>query len=169
MGKPLHESVNEIRGAISRIKFFLKNSEETLKPQNLSKDENMGEEIQFEPLGVIGNISAWNYPYLIGVNVFIPALICGNTVLYKPSEYTSLTGLEIQRIFTDIGLPKNAFRCPWRKIYWTRDPKTFFKRHIFYRFIQNGLSINQEVSKNLPVGLELGGKDPLYVQMMSKI
>ena len=58
----------------------------------------MGEEIEFEPLGVIGNISAWNYPYLIGVNVFIPGLICGNTVLYKPSEYTSLTALEIKRL-----------------------------------------------------------------------
>ena len=165
MGKPLNESINEIRGANSRIKFFLKNSEETLKPLNLSKNESMGEEIEFEPLGVIGNISAWNYPYLIGVNVFIPGLICGNTVLYKPSEYTSLTGLEIQNIFNDIGLPQNAFgvaigeksigqeilNLPLDGIFFTGSYKT-------------GLSIHSEVSKNLvPVGLELGGKDPLYV------
>ena len=165
MGKPLNESINEIRGANSRIKFFLKNSEETLKPLNLSKNESMGEEIEFEPLGVIGNISAWNYPYLIGVNVFIPGLICGNTVLYKPSEYTSLTGLEIKSIFNDIGLPQNAFsvvigdkpigqevlNLPLDGIFFTGSYKT-------------GLSIHNEVSKNLiPVGLELGGKDPLYV------
>ena len=165
MGKPLNESINEIRGANSRIKFFLKNSEETLKPLNLSKNESMGEEIEFEPLGVIGNISAWNYPYLIGVNVFIPGLICGNTVLYKPSEYTSLTGLEIKNIFNDIGLPQNTFsvvigeksigqevlNLPLDGLFFTGSYKT-------------GLSIHNEVSKNLiPVGLELGGKDPLYV------
>ena len=165
MGKPLNESINEIRGANSRIKFFLKNSEETLKSLNLSKNESMGEEIEFEPLGVIGNISAWNYPYLIGVNVFIPGLICGNTVLYKPSEYTSLTGLEIKNIFNDIGLPQNTFsvvigeksigqevlNLPLDGLFFTGSYKT-------------GLSIHNEVSKNLiPVGLELGGKDPLYV------
>ena len=165
MGKPLNESINEIRGANSRIKFFLKNSEETLKSLNLSKSGSMGEEIEFEPLGVIGNISAWNYPYLIGVNVFIPGLICGNTVLYKPSEYTSLTALEIKRIFNDIGLPQNSFgvaigertvgqellNLPLDGIFFTGSYKT-------------GLSIHNEVSKNLiPVGLELGGKDPLYV------
>jgi acyl-CoA reductase-like NAD-dependent aldehyde dehydrogenase len=165
MGKPLQESRNEIRGAKSRIKFFLKNSEEYLKPRDCSKPGIMKEEIHFEPLGVIGNISAWNYPYLVGVNVFIPALICGNAVLYKPSEYTSLTGLEIQKIFYDCGLPSYAFQVaiggqdvgrqllelPLDGIFFTGSYKT-------------GLSIqNQVSSKLIPVGLELGGKDPLYI------
>ena len=43
------------------------------------------EKIAYEPLGVICNISAWNYPYLVGTNVFVPALLAGNAVIYKPS------------------------------------------------------------------------------------
>ncbi len=49
----------------------------------------------FEPLGVVANISAWNYPYFVGSNVFIPALLTGNAVLYKPSEFATLTGMAI--------------------------------------------------------------------------
>ena len=164
MGKPFKESLNEIRGARSRIKFFLKNSEESLSPRDYSRP-GLGEEIHFEPLGVIGNISAWNYPYLIGVNVFIPALICGNCVVYKPSEFTSLTGLEIQKIFNDVGLPPYAFqvaiggkdvgelllKLPLDGVFFTGSYKT-------------GAFIHNQVSpKLIPVGLELGGKDPLYV------
>ena len=55
----------------------------------------MSERIGHEPLGVIANISAWNYPYFVGANVFVPALLTGNAVLYKPSEFATLTGLDI--------------------------------------------------------------------------
>jgi acyl-CoA reductase-like NAD-dependent aldehyde dehydrogenase len=47
----------------------------------------MTEQIQHVPLGVVANISAWNYPWFVGCNVFVPALLTGNAVLYKPSEY----------------------------------------------------------------------------------
>ena len=68
------------------------------------------EKISYEPLGVVCNISAWNYPYLVGVNVFIPALLGGNSVLYKPSEYATLTGLEIERLLKLGGLSGNIFQ-----------------------------------------------------------
>ncbi|MFW1494607.1 aldehyde dehydrogenase family protein, partial [Vibrio parahaemolyticus] len=66
--------------------------------------------IVHEPLGVVCNISAWNYPFLVGVNVFIPALLAGNTVMYKPSEYATLTGLHIQRLLYAAGIPENCFK-----------------------------------------------------------
>ena len=53
--------------------------------------------IGHEPLGVVANISAWNYPWFVGCNVILPALATGNAVLYKPSEYAPLTGLAIAR------------------------------------------------------------------------
>ena len=53
------------------------------------------ERIGHVPLGVIANISAWNYPYFVGGNVFVPALAAGNAVLYKPSEFATLTGQHI--------------------------------------------------------------------------
>jgi acyl-CoA reductase-like NAD-dependent aldehyde dehydrogenase len=46
----------------------------------MTQEEGLGEQISYEPLGIVCNISAWNYPYLVGVNVFIPALLAGNAV-----------------------------------------------------------------------------------------
>ncbi|TMH35577.1 MAG: aldehyde dehydrogenase family protein, partial [Betaproteobacteria bacterium] len=66
------------------------------------------ERISHEPLGVIANISAWNYPYFVGSNVFVPALISGNAVLYKPSEYATLTGMHIAEMFSEAGIPKDV-------------------------------------------------------------
>ena len=68
------------------------------------------EKIVYEPLGVICNISAWNYPYLVGINVFVPALIAGNAVMYKPSEFATLTGMEIGKLLKEAGIPELVFQ-----------------------------------------------------------
>src|SRR5688500_18337110 len=109
MGKPIRESFNELKGARLRLKFFIENSEKYLADEWIIKEGSTREKIVYEPLGVIANISAWNYPYLVGINVFIPALIGGNAVLYKPSEYSTLTGLHIQSLLYEAGIPENAF------------------------------------------------------------
>ena len=54
-------------------------------------------------------MSAWNYPYFVGANVFVPALATGNTVLYKPSEFATLTGLAIARLLHESGVPDDVF------------------------------------------------------------
>ncbi len=69
----------------------------------------MKERIEHVPLGVVGNISAWNYPWFVGCNVIVPALLTGNAVLYKPSEYATLTGLEIARLLHQAGVPQDVF------------------------------------------------------------
>ena len=109
-GKPLQQKYNELNGARGRIKFFLDKSAGYLKEEWVVTEGATREKIVYEPLGVIANISAWNYPYLVGVNVFIPALIGGNGVLYKPSEYSTLTGLHIQRMLYRAGVPENVFQ-----------------------------------------------------------
>src|SRR4029079_11420535 len=70
MGKPLQQSYNELNGARSRIRFFLDNSAKYLAEEWLNTEGSTKVKIVYEPLGAIANISAWNYPYLIGVNVF---------------------------------------------------------------------------------------------------
>ena len=110
MGKPLQQSFNEINGARGRIRYFIDNAARYLSEEWVVKEGGTREKIVYEPLGVIANISAWNYPYLVGTNVFIPALIGGNAVLYKPSEYTLLTGLHIARLFYKAGVPQNVFQ-----------------------------------------------------------
>jgi acyl-CoA reductase-like NAD-dependent aldehyde dehydrogenase len=165
VGKPIQQARNEINGARGRIAFFINNSEKWLQDEWMVRDGATKERISYEPLGVIANISAWNYPYLVGVNVFIPALIGGNAVLYKPSEFSSLTGLAIRDLLYQAGIPENVFQVvlggglvgsflldlPLNGYYFTGSNKT-------------GKIIAAKVAEKLvPCQLELGGKDPLYV------
>src|SRR5258708_25841016 len=109
-GKPLQQSYNELNGARNRIRYFLDHSVRYLSEEWVVTEGATREKIVDEPLGVIANISAWNYPYLVGVNVFVPALLAGNAVMYKPSEYSSLTGLEIEKLLKQAGVPSSIFQ-----------------------------------------------------------
>jgi len=165
VGKPLQQSYNELNGARSRIKFFIDNSAKYLADEWITEDGTTKEKISYEPLGVIANISAWNYPYLVGVNVFIPALIGGNAVLYKPSEYSTLTGLHIQKLLYRSGVDENCFEVIIGKgpagEYLLELP---LDGYFFTGSYRTGKYIAEKVaSKLVPCQLELGGKDPLYV------
>lgn len=165
VGKPLQQSRNEINGSRSRITWMIENAHLSLSEEIMSQSENMTEIIRHEPLGVICNISAWNYPYLVGTNVFIPALLAGNVVFYKPSEYATLTGLHIERLLKEAGVPDNVFQVtigngevgglllelPLDGYFFTGSYAT-------------GKKIYEAVApKMVPCQCELGGKDPLYV------
>ena len=165
VGKPVQQSRNEINGARARISWLTSNAEKYLSDEIMNSDEKIVERISYEPLGVVCNISAWNYPYLVGINVFVPALIAGNTVMYKPSEHSTLTGLEIQRLLYASGVPPDVFQVaigakevgellldiPFDGYFFTGSYKT--GKHIY----------NRVATKMVPCQLELGGKDPLYV------
>jgi acyl-CoA reductase-like NAD-dependent aldehyde dehydrogenase len=167
VGKPLAQSTNELKGLIGRIDFFLAETAGTLKTRKVSggKDGGMEEAVSHEPLGVIANISAWNYPYFVGSNVFVPALLAGNTVLYKPSEFAALTGLAIAKMLHECGVPDDVFipvigagdagaallRQPLDGVFFTGSYAT-------------GRRIAQAVAgRMIKLQLELGGKDPVYV------
>ncbi len=167
MGKPLDQASGEVRGVQGRIDFFIKEIEETIgrKEMHRAADESMIEAVSYEPLGVIGNISAWNYPYFVGSNVFIPALLVGNTMLYKPSEFATLTGLEMARALHEAGVPKDVFvpvvgdgAIGKALLDQPLDGMFFTGSHA------TGVKIAEAASrKMMRVQLELGGKDPSYV------
>ena len=165
MGKPLNQSHNELRGAQGRIQYFLKNAERWLAEEVVHEEAGLSEKIVFEPLGVIANISAWNYPYLVGVNVFVPALIAGNGVLYKPSEYTTLTGLKIGELLHEAGVLQDAFQV----VVGGKEAGQALldlplDGYFFTGSYRTGQHIYETVAPRMvPCQLELGGKDPLYV------
>lgn len=165
MGKPLPQSYNELNGARNRIRYFIDNSSKYLAEEWMVTEGSTKEKIVYEPLGIIANISAWNYPYLVGVNVFIPALIGGNAVLYKPSEYATLTGLHIQRLLHLAGIPENCFQA----VTGAGEVGGFIldlplDGYFFTGSYRTGKHIAERIaSKLVPFQLELGGKDPLYV------
>jgi len=165
VGKPLQQSLNEINGACTRIQWLTENAEKYLSDETMVQQGGLIEKISYEPLGVIANISAWNYPYLVGVNVFVPAFLAGNTVMYKPSEYSSLTGLEIEKLLKQAGVPNSVFHVA----IGARNVgeillNTSFDGYFFTGSYKTGKYIYEKVaSKMVPCQCELGGKDPLYV------
>ncbi|MES2396002.1 MAG: aldehyde dehydrogenase family protein [Bacteroidota bacterium] len=165
VGKPLQQARNEINGACNRIKWLTENAEKYLADDYMSVDTGMTEKIVYEPLGVICNISAWNYPYLVGVNVFVPALLAGNSVMYKPSEFSSLTGVEIEKLLKQAGVPEKAFQL----VIGAREVGEIllhlpFNGYFFTGSYKTGQYIYEKTAhKMVPCQLELGGKDPLYV------
>jgi acyl-CoA reductase-like NAD-dependent aldehyde dehydrogenase len=165
VGKPLQQSRNEIAGARARIKWLTENAERYLQDEEMTVDKGLEEKISYDPLGVVCNISAWNYPWLVGVNVFVSALLAGNTVMYKPSEYATLTGLEIERLLKQAGLPQNIFHVavggPTAGTLLLELP---FDGYFFTGSFKTGKYIYEKcAAKMVPCQLEMGGKDPVYI------
>ena len=165
VGKPLQQSKNEINGSISRIEWLTNNAEKYLADETMNTAVGMTELIRYEPLGVVCNISAWNYPYLVGTNVFVPALLAGNAVFYKPSEFATLTGLQIEKLLKEAGVPENVFQVAiggalTGEILLNLPLDGYF----FTGSYKTGKYIYEKVApKMVPCQCELGGKDPLYV------
>ena len=166
VGKPISQARNEIDGLLPRIDFFLDQTESTIADEAVFDDGAMRERISHGPLGVVANISAWNYPWFVGCNVIVPALLTGNTVLYKPSEHATLTGQHITRLLHAAGVPAEVMQCvvgageAGAALLAQRLDGVFFTgSHA------TGVRIAQAVApKLLKLQLELGGKDPSYVR-----
>ena len=167
VGKPIRQSRNELSGLTTRIDFFLSETERALRDERVFADAQgkLEERIAHVPLGVIANISAWNYPYFVGGNVFLPALAAGNAVLYKPSEFATLTGQHIADLLHEAGVPRNVFiavigdgatgaallRQPVDGVFFTGSYGT-------------GAKIAASTGRRMiKTQLELGGKDPIYI------
>lgn len=165
VGKPIKQSRNELNGLLGRIDFFLAETEKTLAPREVFNDGGMVETIHHEPLGVIANISAWNYPYFVGANVFVPALLAGNAVLYKPSEYATLTGLEIGKLLHASGIPQDVFAV---LVGGGRVGIELLKEPVDGVFFTGSYGTGKRIAeavagRMIKLQLELGGKDPTYV------
>ena len=165
MGKPLQQSRNEINGAGAKATWLAQHATQYLSEEIMSVSDQMTEKIVHEPLGIICNISAWNYPYNVGVNIFVPALLAGNAVMYKPSEYATLTGLQIGKYLVEAGVPEDVFQVAIGEGEVGKALLDMpFNGYYFTGSYQTGQKIYQHVAKKMvPCVLELGGKDPVYV------
>ncbi len=166
VGKPIRQSRSEINGVLGRIDYFLAETAATLAPRQVFDEDGMRELISFDALGVIGNISAWNYPYFVGANVFVPALLAGNAVLYKPSEFATLTGLHIARLLHQSGVPPDVFVA---LTGGEEVGRALLEQSIDGMFFTGSYATGAKIAAALgprfvKLQLELGGKDPTYVR-----
>ncbi len=165
VGKPITQARNELNGLLPRIDFFLDQVDSSIAAQTVYSQGGMTERIGHDPLGLVANISAWNYPYFVGGNVFLPALLTGNVVLYKPSEYATLTGLHVARLLREAGVPEAVFTAVVGTGHvgaalLAQDIDALF----FTGSAVTGARIAATMGPRLvKLQLEMGGKDPSYV------
>ena len=166
MGKPIRQSRNELNGVLARIDFFTTQVRAAVGDETVHTEPGLSERISHLPLGVIANVSAWNYPYFVGANVFVPALLTGNAVLYKPSEHATLTGLAIARLLHASGVPSDVFQPlvgagEVGAALVAQDVDGVY----FTGSYATGARIAASVGpRMIRMQLELGGKDPSYVR-----
>ncbi len=164
MGKPLYEAHNEFKGFFERAEYMLAIAQKTLAPDQLPPKAGFVRRIEHVPLGVVLDIAAWNYPLLIAVNVVVPALLAGNTVLLKHSARTPLCGVHFEKAFSQPceGLVCNLVLTHDQTLKLIRERR--IDHTVFTGSVRGGRQVYAAVADGLiDAGLELGGKDPAYV------
>jgi acyl-CoA reductase-like NAD-dependent aldehyde dehydrogenase len=167
-GKPIGDAKLEVSVAIDHIAWAAKNAEQIMRKQDRPSGLlmfNMKAEVQRSPLGVVGVIGPWNYPIFTPMGSIAYALAAGNTVVFKPSEFTPGVGKWLADSFAQIapfenilstvtGLPetgKALTQSKVNKISFTGSTKTAKK-------------VAESCAQSMiPVVLECGGKDPVIV------
>lgn len=165
MGKPLKQARGEVATMLDRGERSLADAPLALTPDVLPK-EGFVRRIEHEPLGVVLDVAAWNYPLLIPINVIAPALLAGNVVLLKHSAKTPLTGQAFADAFSGLEVPNVVTNLT---LTHDQTAELIGDRRIahisFTGSVEGGQRIYQAVAKSrlIDAGLELGGKDPAYV------
>ena len=168
MGKPLKAGRHEIEIAKKRILDYCKLIPEFIADDILFESDLEKNLVVFEPLGIVAVISPWNAPVFVSLAMIIPPLLCGNNILWKPSEYSSFVGLEIMKLFDELkkeGLSEGTFQIViggkevGRKLVGSDIDMVALTGSI-----RAGKEAAEIAGKGLKkVVLELGGKDPAII------
>lgn len=167
-GKPREEAhATEILAACDALQFYAKRAGRILAdrtvPLHLMKTKKL--RISYRPLGVVGIITPWNFPFLLALNPTVQALMAGNAVLLKPSEVTPLSGQLIEQLLRSAGFPDGVFQL------LLGDGETGaalvnagLDKISFTGSVGTGRRVAEACARQLiPCTLELGGKDPMIV------
>ena len=169
-GKPKAEALfADIFVALDTAEYFSKHGERLLRPQRVPHHSNAAKlkagRLFYEPLGVIGIISSWNYPLAIPLSQIIPAIAAGNAVICKTSEFTPQCGELIAKLFATAGFPENLVAVIQgggeigQALIEAGPDKVLFTGSV-----STGKRVAEACAKKLiPSVLELGGKDAMIV------
>lgn len=174
IGKPLKAGRHELEIIKKRISDYFEIIPKFLEDKILFETETEKNLAVFEPLGTVLIITPWNAPIFLPFASIIPALIAGNNVIFKPSEYSTETGLIINNIFNELkkqnnkqNLLENSFQIV---IGGKQTGKYLVESDIDMVVLVGSVKAGQEVIKSCADSnklkrfiLELGGKDPAIV------
>ncbi|MGD2295074.1 MAG: aldehyde dehydrogenase family protein [Candidatus Aminicenantes bacterium] len=170
-GTPYPESLSvEIQGALEALNYYARNLKKAFQPKKMKHQvilfSHKKSHFRFQPLGVTLIISPWNFPFLIPFCDILSAIASGNTVVFRPSTSTPLTGLLIGDILIQAGLPPGVVNIVNCRIPQAEEMilRAEFQTILFTGSVNSGKRITELASQNLThVVLELGGKDPMIV------
>jgi acyl-CoA reductase-like NAD-dependent aldehyde dehydrogenase len=169
-GKPRVEALfADVFVSLDTADYFAKYGADLLLPEkiphhNMAAKAKSGS-LHYEPLGVLGIISSWNYPLAIPMSQIIPAISAGNAVLCKTSDFTPECGDRIAKLFRDAGFPQDLVTVlqgsgeVGQALIEAHPDKVFFTGSVF-----TGKHVAEACARQLlPSVLELGGKDAMLV------
>ena len=168
-GKPRVESYTmELLPTVDSLKWIADNGPQILSDEKLSMPlflKSKSAKFTYEPIGVVGVIAPWNYPWSIPFGEVAIALMCGNGVVLKPASLTPLIGERIRQTFEKAGLPEGLIRTVHGggrigdALVKSTAGKIFFTGSV-----EVGKKVGVECAKRMKGSvLELGGKDPQIV------
>src|SRR5258708_20865110 len=163
----------EIVPGLDLMHYFAWHTARLLRPRRIDIGQYgfMGRSSQviYKPLGVIGIISPWNFPWATPLAEVVMALMAGNAVVLKPSELTPLTALKIGDVFQRAQLPKGLLEIvtgdgTTGAALTDVGPEAGLGKIMFTGSVATGKRVAASAAKHLtPTVLELGGKDPMIV------
>jgi 1-pyrroline-5-carboxylate dehydrogenase len=172
-GKPWGEADAQVAEAIDFLEYYAREMLRLKDGKGLYSVAGEENHYSYQPMGVGVIIAPWNFPTAILTGMSSAAIVAGNTIVLKPSEYTSVIGAQIAEIFAEAGLPEGVLNfCPGYGgdigDYLVGDARTRFVS--FTGSMKTGLRINELAAKQQDgqrwikrVIAEMGGKDALIV------
>ena len=169
-GKPRVEALfADVFVSLDTAHYFAKNGIRLLQPERVPHHSAAAKaktgRLFYEPFGVIGIISSWNYPLAIPMSQIIPALAAGNAVVCKTSDFTPRCGALIEKLFADAGFPKDLVTVVQgggevgQALIDALPDKILFTGSV-----ATGRRVAEACARKLiPSVLELGGKDAMVV------
>ncbi len=168
-GKPLNEAFSmEVLPTIDALRWIAREGVELLADAKIPMSQVFlrakSSAFTFEPLGVIGVISPWNYPWSIPFGEVALALMAGNGVVLKPASLTPLIGERIARVFERAGVPEGLVRVVHGPGTGSALVRSSAAKIFFTGSVETGRGVGEECARQLKGSvLELGGKDPMIV------
>jgi aldehyde dehydrogenase (NAD+) len=172
-GKTLRESRAEVDSALVEGNYHLTQVSAFYGHTGPGASRDITTWVQYEPLGVVGVISPWNFPMNVMCRKTLPALLTGNTVVFKPASFTPWSGVFMASLFERSGLPAGVFNCVTGLgssigSRLVEDPRV--RAVSFTGSTAVGKKIQVQAAANLTrTQLELGGKNALIVMADANI
>jgi len=166
-GKTLRESRAEVDSALIEGNYHLTQVSAFYGHTGPGASRDITTWVQYEPLGVVGVISPWNFPMNVMCRKTLPALLTGNAAVFKPASFTPWSGVFMAKLFEQAGLPAGVFNCVTGlgSLIGNRiveDPRV--RAISFTGSTAVGKKIQAQAAANLTrTQLELGGKNALIV------